>query len=71
MLDEVTSSIVGFQNKGDESFDVLKKGLAYCWSVAVAPCPENGEEADGEVDMEPRQEHCLDCEGEPQEEQIS
>lgn len=42
MLDGITASIVGFQNKDDEDFDVLKKGLAYCWSVAVAACPEKG-----------------------------
>jgi hypothetical protein len=41
MLDDTTASIVGFKGK-DEAFDVLKKGLAYCWSVAVAACPENG-----------------------------
>ncbi len=42
MLDDITCSIIGFRSKGDETFDVLKKGLAYCWSVAVAACPERG-----------------------------
>jgi hypothetical protein len=42
ILDYVTSSIVGFPAKKDEPFEVLKKGLAYCWSVAVAACPEKG-----------------------------
>jgi hypothetical protein len=42
MLDDITSSIVGFQDKDDETFDVLKKGLAYCWSVAVVACPDKG-----------------------------
>jgi hypothetical protein len=42
MLDDITNSIVGFNDKNDENFDVLKKGLAYCWSVAVAACPEKG-----------------------------
>jgi hypothetical protein len=42
LLDDITSSIVGFKNKHDETFDVLRKGLAYCWSVAVAACPEKG-----------------------------
>ena len=42
ILDDVTSSIVGFQETKDEAFDVLKKGLAYCWSVAVVACPEKG-----------------------------
>jgi hypothetical protein len=42
ILDEVTSSIVGFGDTKDEGFAVLKKGLAYCWSVAVAACPWKG-----------------------------
>ncbi len=42
MLDDITSSIVGFEGKDDETFITLKKGLAYCWSVAVAACPEKG-----------------------------
>ena len=42
VLDYVTSSIVGFRDTKDEAFEVLKKGLAYCWSVAVAACPEKG-----------------------------
>ena len=42
MLDVVTSSIVGFSDTKDEAFEVLKKGLAYCWSVAVAACPGKG-----------------------------
>jgi hypothetical protein len=42
ILDDVTSSIVGFRDTKDEAFEVLKKGLAYCWSVAVAACPEKG-----------------------------
>jgi hypothetical protein len=42
VLDSVTSSIVGFGDTKDEAFEVLKKGLAYCWSVAVAAHPEKG-----------------------------
>jgi hypothetical protein len=42
ILDDVTASIVGFRDKGNEGFEVLKKGLAYCWSVAVAAYPEKG-----------------------------
>ena len=42
ILDEETSSIVGFQDAKDESYVVLKKGLAYCWSVAVVAYPEKG-----------------------------
>ena len=44
LLDEITHSIVGLEDddKDKEAFEVLKKGLAYCWSVAVAACPEKG-----------------------------
>jgi hypothetical protein len=42
ILDGETSSIVGFQDAKDEGFVVLKKGLAYCWSVAVVAYPEKG-----------------------------
>jgi HEAT repeat protein len=42
VLDDITSSIVGYSAKNDETFDVLKKGLAYCWSVAVVASPEKG-----------------------------
>ena len=42
ILDEITASIVGFRDTKDEAFEVLKKGLAYCWSVAVAASPEKG-----------------------------
>jgi hypothetical protein len=42
ILDDMTASIVGFRDTKDEAFEVLKKGLAYCWSVAVAACPEKG-----------------------------
>lgn len=42
MLDDITTSIVGYTPKNDEAFDALKKGLAYCWSVAVAACPVRG-----------------------------
>jgi hypothetical protein len=42
ILDEVTLSIVNSRENKTEAFEVLKKGLAYCWSVAVAACPEKG-----------------------------
>jgi hypothetical protein len=44
ILDDITSSIVGFQDKQNEGFEVLKKGLAYCWSVALVACPKKGKE---------------------------
>jgi hypothetical protein len=42
ILDEVTISFAIVQDRKSEDFEVLKKGLAYCWSVAVASCPEKG-----------------------------
>ena len=43
ILDEITASLPQEQElrKGEE-FQVLKKGLAYCWSVAVAALPAEG-----------------------------
>ena len=42
ILDGVTTSIVGFSDTKSEAYEVLKKGLAYCWSVAIIACPERG-----------------------------
>jgi hypothetical protein len=42
VLDKVTTAFVSLEYRSNEDFDVLKKGLAYCWSVAVAACPEKG-----------------------------
>jgi hypothetical protein len=42
ILDKITSSIVDSEGNKSEPFVVLKKGLAYCWSVAVAANPEKG-----------------------------
>ena len=42
ILDEITLSIVNSKDNKSEEFEVLKKGLAYCWSVAIAACPEKG-----------------------------
>jgi hypothetical protein len=42
ILDDVTSSIMNSEDSKSKAFEVLKKGLAYCWSVAVAACPEKG-----------------------------
>jgi hypothetical protein len=35
ILDIITKSIVNVENRKDEGFVALKKGLAYCWSVAI------------------------------------
>jgi hypothetical protein len=44
ILDEITSSIVNSKENKSEAFEVLKKGLAYCWSVAIAAYPEKGKQ---------------------------
>jgi 3-methyladenine DNA glycosylase AlkC len=45
ILDHITASLTGVENRRAEPFHVLKKGLAYCWSVAVAAHPEAGKTA--------------------------
>ena len=42
ILDQVTTSFASLQDRSSEDFEVLKKGLAYCWSIAVAAYPEQG-----------------------------
>jgi hypothetical protein len=42
ILDDVTSSIAQEKNRKTEEFQVLRKGLAYCWSVAVVALPNDG-----------------------------
>jgi hypothetical protein len=42
ILDDITLSIVNTKTTKSEEFQVLKKGLAYCWSVAITACPEKG-----------------------------
>lgn len=42
ILDEITESIVNVENRKDEGFVALKKGLAYCWSVAIVYNPDEG-----------------------------
>jgi len=42
VLDGITSSIKEIMDRKDEGFIALKKGLAYCWSVAVVAFPEEG-----------------------------
>lgn len=42
LLDLITSSIKDEIDRKAESFKALKKGLAYCWSVAVAAFPDYG-----------------------------
>ncbi len=45
ILDEITAGVRSVENRRNEEFRALKKGLGYCWSVAVAACPELGKRA--------------------------
>jgi hypothetical protein len=42
ILDQITASMESGERSRDDSFKVLKQGMAYCWSVAVAALPETG-----------------------------
>jgi hypothetical protein len=42
ILDEITVSVSTSAERKNEAFQVLRKGLAYCWSVAAAALPEEG-----------------------------
>jgi hypothetical protein len=42
MLDAITTSISQISDRKSESFQALRKGLGYCWSVAVVAAPESG-----------------------------
>ncbi len=42
VLDRVTDLLQQVQDRKGEDYRVLKKGLGYCWSVAVAALPETG-----------------------------
>jgi len=42
LLDSATQTVQNWQQRKTEEFRVLKKGLAYCWSVAIAALPEEG-----------------------------
>jgi hypothetical protein len=42
ILDEITHSIFSREDRKSDEFKTLRKGLAYCWSVAVAAFPEEG-----------------------------
>lgn len=43
ILDEITASILRLEQRKSAEFQALKKGLAYCWSVAVAAGPKAGQ----------------------------
>lgn len=42
ILDAITASIADTEDRRSEDFLVMRKGLAYCWSVAVAALPGEG-----------------------------
>jgi hypothetical protein len=42
ILDRITASIGEIEDRRSDEFRALRKGLAYCWSVAVAASPEKG-----------------------------
>lgn len=42
ILDNITDLIIKIQDRKDEGFKALKKGMGYCWSVAIVGCPDKG-----------------------------
>ena len=44
MLDGITASIAGVEDRKSDEFVALRKGLSYCWSVAVAALPQEGKQ---------------------------
>ena len=44
ILDQTTASITGSESRRSDEFKALRKGLGYCWSVAVAASPDEGKE---------------------------
>jgi hypothetical protein len=42
ILDEITASLQYAGDRKGDAFQALRKGLGYCWSVAVAALPEAG-----------------------------
>ena len=45
LLVQITQLLSGVENRKLDGFRVLRKGLGYCWSVAVAANPEFGKPA--------------------------
>lgn len=44
ILDAITASLYESEDRRQESFKVLRKGLGYCWSVAVVADPLTGKQ---------------------------
>lgn len=45
ILNTITETIDGIEDRHSDDFLALRKGLAYCWSVAAAALPEAGKKA--------------------------
>jgi hypothetical protein len=45
VLDAITASMAEAQDRKSEGFKALRKGMAYCWSVAAAALPAEGKTA--------------------------
>ena len=41
-MDRITASMVTDNKSPDEDYKVLRQGMGYCWSVAVAALPDVG-----------------------------
>jgi hypothetical protein len=44
LLDNITASLSGIEDRKSDEFVALRKGLSYCWSVAVAALPQEGKQ---------------------------
>jgi hypothetical protein len=42
LLDRITASLAEAKDRRSDEFRTLRKGLGYCWSVAVAALPDEG-----------------------------
>jgi hypothetical protein len=45
ILDQITAAVSAREDRRSDEFVALRKGLSYCWSVAVAALPEEGKPA--------------------------
>jgi hypothetical protein len=45
ILDSITATVEEAAERTGDDFNALRKGLGYCWSVAVAALPEEGKRA--------------------------
>jgi 3-methyladenine DNA glycosylase AlkC len=45
IIDRITASLPQTEHRKSDEFRALRKGLGYCWSVAVAALPQQGKQA--------------------------